>query len=331
MNAGKPGKLRIVASRAGVLSASLLAGTLVACGAPPDTRPAVEVTTRSGIVLVIARVELNYERICGDGSYKAEGDPDAIGLRYYAGGDPAERVDHRSIFGAFKEIPWPAIASVTFAEPVGIANGFCGDLPDAITANIAFKDGHQEQRALFDTTDRGLAGITEHGPVLVPLRSIARLRPIQPENWSWLETYDPSTKDTEEVKKRQARIALRVSKTDKSEQKLAAPFAVIFVRKTSGDRELGPITFHVAGLPILRGGVRFAIPWIDLSHVGVSNGYPRIATLTFNDRHEESGELPEDGKVEDGLGLSKDVEFRDIAAIDVTVAVTPAQPTDTTR
>jgi hypothetical protein len=323
MNAGKRGKLGILACRAGVIPTSLLAATLAACAPPPDTRPAVEVTTRSGIVLVIARVELNYERICGDSSYKAEGDSDAIGLRYYVGGDPAQRGDPRSIFGAFKEIPWSAIAGVTFVEPVGIANGFCGNLPDAIMADIAFKDGHQERRALFDTTDRGLAGITEHGPVLVPLRSIAGLKPIPPENWSWLDIYDPPTRDTEEVKKREARIALRVSKTDKSQQKLATPFVVIFVRKTSGDRELGPITFQVTGLPILRGGVRFEVPWIDLSHVGVSNGYPRIATLTFNDRHEESGELPEDGKVEDGLGLSKDVELRDIAAIDVSVAKTP--------
>ncbi len=294
-------------SRAAVLPLLLLA----ACGPRPDSRPAVEVTTRSGIVLVLAHAELNYQRICHVGSYDREGSPAPAGLLYYDSGDPNP-----------KTVAWSAVDTVTFADATGNAGEFCQDLPDAIEATVLFKDGHKERHALQDTTDRGLEGVTEHGKVVVPLRNVASLKPVTPGIWPWVETYDPPTQKRADFEKYLGRITLRVTKTDQTVETLAAPDAHIALFRTGGGRNLDDIDLHADGLPVFRDGVRYDVPWIDLAHVTMSTEYPPYtATMIFNDRHQESGKMPRDGGLTNALGApGHAIEFDDIRAIDVTVS-----------
>lgn len=279
----------------------------------PDPRPSVEVITRAGADFVIAHVEMNYERICAEGSYKSGGEPDAIGLRIFL--PTGDKLTDQYRPGA-KEIPWPTIASVTFDKPNGETGDYCADLPNAIMANVTFKDGHQERQNLLDTTDRGVGGVTDHGPIVVPLREIASLKVIADGHWSWVDAYD--SVDPTFATKRRDSTTLHVLTTAKDHHDLPAPWTKIYVEKKYGFRSLDLISTTIYGLPVSRGGAQLSIPWTDLSHVAISNSYPQIATLTFNDRHEETGNLPDRGVI--GSSSSGDIEFGNVTTIDVSIS-----------
>ena len=279
----------------------------------PDPRPSVEVITRAGAMFVIAHIELNYERICTEGSFKRGGDPDAIGLRVFL--PTGDELTDQNRPNA-KEIPWPTVANVTFDKPNGETGDYCADLPNAIQANVTFKDGHQERQNLLDTTDRGLAGVTDHGPIVVPLREIANLKVIADAHWPWVDTYDPI--DPTFATKQRDSTTLHVLTTAKDRHALAAPWTKIYVDKKYGLRSLDLISTTVYGLPILRGGAQLSIPWTDLSHVAISNSYPQIATLTFSDRHQETGKLPDRGAI--GSSGSGDIEFGNVTTIEVSIS-----------
>src|SRR5262249_41375682 len=152
-----------------VLSITLLAG---ACGGQPQ--PALEITTRAGSAFVLAHPVVNYERGCSPGAYPLYGDPEKRGPRVRGdrngnkGG--SERPPSSEAASAKSEaVQWTALAEIEFGELVGDAGEYC-DGPDSVSAKISYRDGHQEQRMLIDTTDRGIEGVSERGPITIPIR-----------------------------------------------------------------------------------------------------------------------------------------------------------------
>jgi len=279
----------------------------------PDPRPSVEIVTRAGADFVIAHVELNYERICAEGAYKRDGDPEAVGPRIFLPTSDELTDQYRP---NAKAIPWRAIASVSFDKPNGATGGYCADLPNAVMADVVFADGRQERQNLLDTTDRGLSGVTDHGPIVVPLREIASLKLLADGHWPWVDAYDPI--DPNFVTKRRDSATLRISTIDGSRHDMAAPWTEIDVEKMYGSRSLDLISTSVFGLPILRDGAQISIPWTDLSHVAISNGRPQVATLAYNDGRIETGTLPT--RVVIGGGSSQSLELANVAAIDVSIS-----------
>jgi hypothetical protein len=256
----------------------LVAVVLLSAAGCSKPQPAVKVTTRAGGTFLIAHPIAKYERFCSDRSVSARGDPDEQGLRIAE----AEGSDSRSI-------AWSAIEGIDFHELVGdlgagVSYGLCEGSPKSINATVTFKDGHREQRQLTDTTDQGIAGVSERGPIVVPLRDIARLVAVEDENWPWIQKYE---RDYTAQSRDDQGVTLNVKTFGGASRTLTRPEVVVPRIKTSTHWSLQLPLERPDGLPVIIAGARITIRWQGLRRFeGGRDGAPARIIYTDNDRTE---------------------------------------------
>ncbi len=251
--------------------------TLSACSKP---QPAVRVTTREGGAFLIAHPIAKYERFCSDRSVSVRGDPDYQGLRI--AGTAAKDSESSSI-------AWSTIASIDLHEPVGnlgdgTSYGLCEGSPESINATITFKDGHREQRQLIDTTDQGISGVSERGPIVVPIRDIAQLTVIADENWPWIQKYE---RDWTAQSRDDQSVTLNITTLDGASRTFNWPAVVMPRYKTSTHWSLQLPSERPNGFPVTIAGARIAVRWQDLQRFeGGRDGAPARIIYTDNGRTE---------------------------------------------
>jgi hypothetical protein len=177
---------------------------------------------RDGTRFTVAHATVDYERICTSGTYSNEGDPEKMGLRLSPESSQSPHV-----------IAWADIGSIDFGERTGRVGGYCGDLPHAVMASVHLKAGSTVSRALLDTTDAGIAGVSERGPIVIPLREVKTLRTIDDGGWAWVA---PRELDANERMRRLSCTVLDVAPGDGSPAyKLRTPEIVLSRTKTQGN------------------------------------------------------------------------------------------------
>jgi hypothetical protein len=275
---------------------------LVAAGCAPH-RTVAEITMHNGAVLTVLEPEAFYQAICDQGLYRVDGDPDADALRAVR-----SRADPTTAIGPYDQIKWSDIDSIAFGKGLGNQLDYCSDTPLNVAATIHFKDGHVEQRALADTTDRGIEGMAERGPVVVPIRDIARLRMVPDGDWDWAkdrETGSPTT------------IKLHITRRDGTGLTVGDPEIMVPSTRYS---ELGVTPHRIYGLPALAGGARLEILWSSIASVTVSGDANALrGDIVYADGHREQMPLA-DGELS-GAGIAPmDTSFglHDIAKITIT-------------
>jgi hypothetical protein len=280
---------------------------VAACG-KEDARPNLKVTSRDGHVFEIAHAEVNYERICEEGSFPADGDPEHAGLRVFTAD-----VDPPSTQG--KVIPWSSINRVAFSSPIGdLGNSwhFCVG-PLAIAATVTFHDGHQEQQQLIDTTDWGLTGTSERGKITIPLRNIARLDLVKDAEWPWVTSHEPNVDAWEKMRRE---VTLHVVEKEGGRLDLHGPDTELGREKFSGNDSLALPVRSLFGLPILVGGAEFVVPWTDIAKVEFKGAEPTMANVTYRDGKTDSAQI-EDASLD---AAGSPIPLGEIAEIDVRLA-----------
>ena len=288
---------------------ALLAG----CG---ESQPPLEITTRAGGTFVLAHPVADYERICQQGYYSLRGDPDKRGLRIRLDAD-GPREDHLPNAGDAKSavVAWTEISEIAFEQPVGDlgASEFCKGVPDAIAATIRYRDGHQERRRLIDTTDEGILGATERGRVSIPLRAIARLKPVEDKGWDWVKRYeaDPLERD-----RARAALVLRVTTDDGQVVDLRSANFFSDRNKVSGNQRLELPPIDAWELIVFIAGARFNLAWPDLARVEIADPDKLTARIVYADGRAETATVPR-GELNTTFDGGHSVDMEHVKRIDV--------------
>jgi hypothetical protein len=258
--------------------ALVVALSLLAAGCAPPHRMFAEITMHNGAVLTVLEPEAYYQQVCGDGLYRSDGDPDADALHAVRVGVDASKWENGGM-GPYDEIKWAGIDSIVFGKglgDLGDATHGCSGTPLNVAATIRFKDGHVEQRALADTTDRGIEGLTERGPVIVPIRDIARLRMVPDGDWDWVKAQESSDLQA---------VTLHIVWRDGNRVTVGDPEFIVPVARFS---ELGVTQHRIDGLPALAGGARLEIRWQFIASVKVSGDANALqGDILYADGHRE--------------------------------------------
>jgi hypothetical protein len=287
-------------------------------GCGERSRNVIEVVTRGGATFTVVEPQANYERVCMDGQYPLNGDPDTQGLR--ATSADADNPDKPH---SHDEIPWAAIDAISFAEPTGdiskdLGGSFCPGRPISIAATIHLKGGATQSKNLIDTTDLGIRGKNERGTVVIPIREIASLKTIADQNWPWAKAGDHLITNSELP-------TLRVTTTSGATREFWAPSTGINNNKYYGKYILSPPDHTPDGLPALIAGARAAIPWNMIKQVDIAgNRLPlpgqtqaRLAAhIVYADGHGEDVGVADGGVVTTKNG-GDSIDFRDIVHIEL--------------
>jgi hypothetical protein len=303
---------KAASTRSFLLILALLCGS---CG--ERSRTVIEIVTRGGATFLVVEPQANYERVCIDGQYSPNGDPDTQGLRAIsADGNDTQR-SH-----SYDEIPWAAIDAISFAEPGGDISeeggDFCPGQPIWIAATVHLKSGAMQHKNLIDTTDLGIRGKNERGQVVIPIREIARLKTIADQNWSWAQTRDHPLTNSELP-------TLLVTTTSGATREFWAPATSLNHDKYYGRYTLRPPDHTPDGFPALIAGARAAIPWNMIKQVDIAGDRlpppgktqaELTAHIVYADGHSEDVHVA-DG----GIGTTKnggdDIAFRDVVHIEL--------------
>lgn len=258
--------------------ALVVALSLLAAGCAPPHRMFAEITMHDGAVLTVLEPEAYYQAVCDQGVYRSDGDPDADALRAVRAGVDAAKWENGGM-GPYDEIKWANINSIAFGKglgDLGEATHDCSGTPLNVAAIIRFKDGHVQQRALADTTDRGIEGLTEHGPVIVPIRDIARLRMVPDGDWDWVKAQESSDLPA---------VTLNIVRRDGKHVTVSDPEFIVPVTRFS---VLGVTQHRIYGLPALAGGARLEIRWQFIASVKVTGDANALqGDILYTDGHRE--------------------------------------------
>lgn len=296
-----------------LLTLTLLLGN---CG--EHSRHVIEIVTRGGGTFIVVEPEANYERVCTDGQYSLNGDPDKQGLRAISAD-----ADNKERSHSYDEIPWVAIDAISFVEPIGeiskdLGSDFCPGLPVSIAATVHLKSGVTQSNNLIDTTDLGIRGKSERGTVVIPIREIASLKTVKDQNWSWAKADDHLITNDELP-------TLLVTTTSGVTHEFWAPVTSVTHDKYYGNYTLRPPDHTPEGLPALIAGARAAIPWNAIRQVEIAGnrlplpGQSQIkltAHIVYADGHSENVDVA-DGGISTTKNGGDSIAFRDIVHIEL--------------
>jgi hypothetical protein len=286
-----------------VIALSLLAAS---CGRPSQF---AEITMHDGTVITVLEPQAYYQAVCDPGTtYRADGEPDAGALRAVRAGVDATKWENGGM-GPYDEINWTDIDSIVFGKglgDLGSATRDCSGTPLNVAATIHFKDGRVAQRALADTTDLGIEGLTERGPAIVPIRDIARLRMTDGDR-DWVTAQENSELPA---------ATLHIVRRDGGRVTTDDPRIVVPVERYS---VLGVTQHRIYGLPALAGGARLEIRWAFIASVKLSGDANALwGDIVYADGHRERVALADGEMSGAGIGEANPLKLHSIAEIAVT-------------
>jgi hypothetical protein len=161
----------------GIITVLAIAIGLSGCAANEShvtPHPAVKVTTRQGLSLVVVDPVIDYQHVCFDGA-KIASDNEPRGLR----------------LRDEKVVSWTSLGSVEFGKPQWHdQDDYCQKLPSDFKATLVMADGSHRAVELQNPTDYGLEGQTERGMVLVRFANIAKLAWLGKQNYPWIRSLE---------------------------------------------------------------------------------------------------------------------------------------------
>jgi hypothetical protein len=286
-----------------VVVVSLLAAS---CGRPNQF---AEITMHDGTVLTVLEPQAYYQAVCDPGTtYRTDGEPDADALRAVHAGVDATKWENGGM-GPYDEIKWTDIDSIVFGKglgDLGDATHDCSGTPLNVAATIRFKGGRVAQRALADTTDLGIEGLTERGPAIVPIRDIAQLRMAEGDR-DWVGAQQNTDMSA---------TTLHIVRRDGSRVTVGDPEIIVPVERLS---VLGVTQHRIYGLPALAGGARLEIRWPFIASVKISGDANALwGDIVYTDGHRERIALADGEMSGNGIAEADPLKLHSIGDITVT-------------